>query len=162
MCQELKIATRFGYSEALVNNESSYVSNLNCDSIKTLESNSVKVICRFDDEKLAVSGWALHLSIYLSKALNSSMRFIRAEHPDMDDTMESLEVSNVDDGDVYSVDEFWPAYNLLTGIPYAISSPMSDMVGGGILSLPKAKSMDTADVIQVFDFKVSFWVFLKY
>lgn len=152
MCQELKSVNQFGYNEAIVNNETAYFWNQNCHSSEY--SKSLKTMVRYNGSIGIVSGWALHMPIFLSKALNVSIRYVPAEFPQQDDTIESMELTNREEGDVFAVDVFWPSYNLFTGDIYDSASPVSEMIGGGILSLPKAKLMAGSDVVKVFDHEV--------
>lgn len=75
MCEQLKLVNQNGYFEALVSNDTDYCSDFNDAPLKP-----IRFLYKFNKENLqSIYGLTLHLSSYLSSALNMSMRFVPLE-----------------------------------------------------------------------------------
>lgn len=75
MCYELTVATNYGYRESLVINNTNYIWDKKCEQYS--EQKTINVISDFkNNNSLIISGLALHLPLFLSAALNVSLKYI--------------------------------------------------------------------------------------
>lgn len=54
------------------------------------------------------------------------------------------------------MNKYWPPYQMGTNYFHPIGSPIFKTVSGGILSLVRPRPIRAADIVAIFDFKVSF------
>lgn len=77
MCEQLNIVTEFGYKYATVAKNLNYVWYQNCEN---KELSEIKFITKYEFFKkdAFLNGLNLYLPIYLSQALNATMKFIQS------------------------------------------------------------------------------------
>lgn len=165
MCRQLQVSNQFGYREALVLKNVSYVWNHNCESfssskvfpeIKFMTSSQGQFIQNTKDT--IIPGDQLMIADYLSLGLNMTMNFVHSNPIGGEDPNTGLyfEIN----GDVFLNYPFLTAYNLISSHINPVSSPIYDAMGGGILSLKKPKSPSVSQIIGIFDAKIYFLLLL--
>lgn len=74
MCHQIIVERNYGYSETVISDSICYSCNNKCF---ISEEKTINVVCDFkNNNSLVISGLSLYLPLYLSAALNSSLKFL--------------------------------------------------------------------------------------
>lgn len=159
MIQELQTFKQFGYNHAKLwlenttyspkNNWNNLMSNLPYDlNLKFImdpkESNATQ---------MTIGGLELYLSRYLALALNATMTFVKTHRFEKE---QATGMYTTLTGDVLAQsDHRWTAVSPTTGTVRPIDSPIFSVSGMAMISCKELKSLKIADVIHIFQLKVS-------
>lgn len=152
MCQLLQTSLFHGYKQSIVQLDNvTYSLKSPCDS-----NSSIKFL--LDPKpptstKMILGGLEFHLSHYLAKALNVSMKFLKMKrYPEE----QSNGMYNELNGDVIADSHHaWSAISPMTQTVRPLQSPIYSFGGFGLISVNKMAALTMSDVIHIFRLNVS-------